>query len=105
MKILGELQTRMKRLSDFRELTSFFFEELGEIDLDLMVNPKMKIERLADAKISLELALELLQGDIDTRSIEKIKEVFIAAIQKKEMKNGQVLWPVRVALSGEKFSP
>jgi hypothetical protein len=29
----------------------------------------------------------------------------VEEIKKAEMKNGQVLWPIRVALSGEEFSP
>ena len=31
--------------------------------------------------------------------------LFVSAIKEAGMKNGQVLWPARVALSGEEFSP
>lgn len=105
MKILSELQTRMKRLSDFRPLTEFFFAEVKDLDTELIVNPKMKVETLADAKKSLEVALEILKKDFDISSMDAIKEIFIEEIKNHEMKNGQVLWPVRVALSMEQFSP
>jgi nondiscriminating glutamyl-tRNA synthetase len=66
----------------------------------------MKIESLADVKLSLAAALEILENtENNLSSIEEIKNVFIEEIKKREMKNGQVLWPVRVALSMQKFSP
>lgn len=66
----------------------------------------MKLESLEDVKVSLELALDILQNSlVDTENPESIKEVFVQAIQEAGMKNGQVLWPVRVALSMEQFSP
>lgn len=106
LKILQELQTRMKKLSDFHELTAFFFRDIKDLDTELIVNKKMKIETVADAKKSLELALNILKDwDINTDDIESIKIVFIEQIKKGGMKNGQVLWPVRVALSMEQFSP
>ena len=96
----------MKRLSDFRELTDFFFEqEVADLDTELIVNKKMKIEALTDAKLSLEVALEVLSKEIDTESMEKVKNTFIEEIKSRKMKNGQVLWPVRVALSMQQFSP
>lgn len=105
MKILEELQTRMKRLSDFRELTEFFFEDLADLDTELIVNAKMKVDTLADAKTSLEVALWILQKDFNDTNMQEIKDVFIEEIKANDMKNGQVLWPVRVALSMQQFSP
>ena len=66
----------------------------------------MKVVSIADAKVSLSTALELLENiDILLENPEQIKEAFIDIIKSKEMKNGQVLWPVRVALSMQQFSP
>ena len=36
---------------------------------------------------------------------EKIKTCLMSTIERLGLKNGQVLWPLRVALSGEPFSP
>ena len=37
--------------------------------------------------------------------IEPLKEYFLTEIKNEDLKNGQILWPIRVALTGEKFSP
>jgi hypothetical protein len=66
----------------------------------------MKVVSILDAKKSLMVALELLENnDISLTTPEEIKQAFINIISSKDMKNGQVLWPVRVALSMQKFSP
>lgn len=36
---------------------------------------------------------------------EKIKEYIIPRIAEANKKNGQILWPLRVALTGKEFSP
>nr|MDD3719935.1 glutamate--tRNA ligase [Candidatus Gracilibacteria bacterium] len=104
-KIIKELQTRLKRLGEYRELTKFFYNDVGHISQDLLVNEKMKIENIDIAKKGLYLALEILSANNDFQSVDEVKNVFVEGIQKAEMKNGQVLWPVRIALSGEKESP
>ena len=47
-------------------------------------------------------ALEALD---DYSTEESIKTVLTEVIQKLGLKNGQVLWPMRVALSNEEYSP
>lgn len=37
--------------------------------------------------------------------MESIKTPILEAIASSGKKNGQVLWPLRIALSGEEFSP
>lgn len=106
LKIIDELKTRMKTLNQFKGLTAFFFEDVKDLDTELIVNPKMKVTTLADAKDSLKIWLEILESDLlDINNPESIKDVFIEEIKKREKKNGQILWPLRVALSMEKFSP
>lgn len=106
LKILGELQTRMKIFNEFRPLTEYFFHDVSDLNPELIVNPKMKVATLAEAKKSLEVALELLHNpQIELETLDQIKTSFIDIISNKEMKNGQVLWPVRVALSMQQFSP
>jgi len=105
-KILAELQTRLKKLSDYKELTHFLYNDIKSIEIDMYLNPKMKIESVVDVKKALKVSLDVLNNtDIDLESPESIKETFIMKIKEAEMKNGQVLWPVRVALSAENFSP
>lgn len=102
-KILAELQVRMKRFDEYVGLTNFFYSDAA-IRSDLLVSQKMKIENIDFAKESLQLVQEVLSsGDFSTMDI--LKEPLLAAIANAGRKNGQVLWPLRIALSGEEFSP
>ena len=108
LSILTELKTRLIIFKDYIALTSFFYNEF-EIQkniLDLLMNAKMKIENMEMVKKSLLLWLEIITNHTgEFSSIDEIKNIFVEEIKKAEMKNGQVLWPIRVALSGEEFSP
>jgi glutamyl/glutaminyl-tRNA synthetase len=64
----------------------------------------MKIESEADGLASLQFALPLLESG-DYSSLEALKAPILEAIALAGKKNGQILWPLRVALSGEEFSP
>lgn len=108
LSILNELKTRLVILKDYKELTKFFYYdfEVHAQQKELLINPKMKIEDISQAKKWLEIALNVLQSPgKDFENIDEIKNIFIEKIAQAGMKNGQVLWPVRVALSGEEFSP
>ena len=106
-KVFDELKTRVKNFSEIKNFTSFFYTD--DINLpaeDLLVNPKMKIKDLEIVIKWLKLALEVLnEKENDFESIDEIKDTFVSKIKEAEMKNGQVLWPVRCALSWEQFSP
>ena len=105
-KILRELQTRLRKFSDFESLTSFFYQEREKYDTSLLIHEKMKIMSKDDAKRYLELSLKKLwEGNIDFENPESIKNSFLEMISHEGLKNGQVLWPLRVALSWEMFSP
>jgi glutamyl/glutaminyl-tRNA synthetase len=69
-----------------------------------LINEKMKIKDIETVKKALNIALDILKNNWDFNSIDEIKNIFIEKIKEAEMKNGQVLWPVRVALSWEQFS-
>ena len=49
--------------------------------------------------------MDTLNSLENIESLEQIKNIFIENIKNAEMKNWQVLWPVRCALSCEKYSP
>jgi glutamyl-tRNA synthetase len=102
-KVIRELQTRMKRFDEFVWLTHFLYQDI-RVRKELLCNPKMKIENELDALDSLKLVYPLLE-QADYRDIEKIKAPILEAIAGSGKKNGQVLWPLRIALSGEEFSP
>lgn len=96
------IQERLKFFAEASDLLKFFFVQ-SEYEVSLFEHKKMKVD-LATAKLALEKSLETLQKleDWDEASI---KDGLIALVEKMEMKNGQILWPIRVALTGQKFSP
>lgn len=105
LKILSEIKGRMKKYSEFKELSSLFYDE-KVCDTHLFISEKMQINTLEDAKKSLSIALDILKSkNWDFESIESVKQVFIQEITSRWLKNGQILWPVRVALSCEPTSP
>lgn len=104
-KILNELKTKIKKFNEFKESTNFFYSDEIKFASDLLVNEKMKIADLETAKKSLEVAKEVIENLNWDENINDLKEIFVAKIKEAEMKNGQVLWPTRVALTGEQFTP
>ncbi len=102
-KIIKELQTRMKRFDEFVTLTRFFYGDITQRP-ELMVNPKMKIESIDDGVESLRFVLPFIENG-DYSSLDAFKAPILAAIAESGKKNGQVLWPLRIALSSEEFSP
>ena len=104
-KIFSELKTRIKHFSEYKNYSSLFYSDHKIADENLFLNEKMKITSTSIVKEALEIALDVVSEVESDASINTLKETFIPKIKEKEMKNGQVLWPVRVALSGEEFSP
>jgi len=102
-KIITELQTRMKRFDEYRELTAFLYAE-PKLAPELFANPKMKIESEDGGREALAFLLPLLET-ADYSSLDAFKEPILNAIANVGKKNGQILWPLRVALSGEQYSP
>ncbi|MCF7836871.1 glutamate--tRNA ligase [Candidatus Gracilibacteria bacterium] len=93
---------RMKFFGEAREFLHYFF---GEIDppVELFENPKMKVDRTTAAEALTE-SLPVLKA-VENWTTEEIQKSLLELVTKLEWKNGQLLWPLRVALSGEKFSP
>ena len=68
-----------------------------------MFHKKMKTSA-QDAPPMLQAAKEVLQGLPDFKQ-ETIHDAMLALAQELGVKNGQLLWPLRVALSGTPVTP
>lgn len=101
--VLSELKLRMKRFDEFRELSQFFYHT-AEIRRELFVNAKMKIETEEEGIEALRFILPILES-IEYSDLESFKTPILSAIANAWKKNGQILWPLRIALSWEEFSP
>ena len=82
-----------------------YFFKLPDYDRNLLTHEKMQVD-LAQAKISLEKAKENLQTcEGKNWSEENLKEQLLKLIEKLGLKTGQLLWPIRAALTGQQLSP
>ena len=80
-----------------------FLQQVPAYDVALYENKKMKTTPEV-AKHGLELALAALQSVSDW-SNENLFNVLKEAASANELKNGQILYPVRIALSGLETTP
>ena len=103
LKFVGELlKTRLETLNDIPSLIDFI-DELPEYSTELYIHKKMKTtEEIALSSLKLVLPVLEKQEKWDNDSLyEKLMEL----AKENGLKNGQILWPVRTALSGKPSSP
>ena len=101
-KLLKMLQSRVDVLEDIPSKIDFL-EEYGEIDPALYFNKKMKSDAEI-AKAVLPKAAEVLKN-IEKFENAELYAALVALAQENGMKNGQVLWCVRIALTGRENTP
>ena len=101
-KIAELLQKRLETLNDIPGLVAFF-KELPEYGTELYTHKKMKTNDEI-ALSSLKAALPVLEG-LEDWNTQSIHDALMALVGELGIKNGQLLWPVRTALSGEPTSP
>lgn len=96
------LQPRVEVFTTIPEQVGFL-EKLDDYSLDLFYHKKMK----TDSKMSVPIideAIEAIKG-IEDYTEQNVHNALFELVGKLGMKNGQVLWPIRVAVSGEAVSP
>lgn len=102
IKISELLQTRVEVLTDIKEKLDFF-KELPEYSIDIYIHKKMKTN-YENSLESLKKALPVLEA-LTEWNLNSLSESITKLIQDIGVKNGQVLWPLRTALSGKESSP
>lgn len=104
MEIAGLLQARTELFTDIPEAVDFI-DTLPEYDIALYTHKKMKTNP-ENSLDSLKAVLPILES-IDEKdwTIDNIHEKLFELIAEKEVKNGIILWPLRVAVSGKAFTP
>lgn len=93
------------RLSKFKEIPSLlsFFRELPDYPVDFYVNKKSKTT-LENSPQMLEAAIGVLE-QLPVWELTKIHDSLIELAEKLEVKNGTLLWPVRIAAAGTLVTP
>ena len=100
---LAELmQGRTEVFSQIPQMVRFL-AEMPAFDNELYTHKKMKTDAEV-AKKALTLVRPVLLGVTDWTE-EALHSAVMAAIAESGMKNGQVLWPLRIAISGQANTP
>lgn len=103
MKLMAELlQPRTELFTDIPEQVDFI-DQLPDYDIGMYTHKKMKTNS-ENSLEALKEILPVLEGVSDW-TLQNIHDALFALIEKLELKNGRILWPLRVAVSGKQFTP
>lgn len=96
------LKTRTEIFKNIPEQIDFI-DNLPEYDSDLYVHKKMK----TNEENSLEVLKQILPvlEQLEVWNQNSIHDAMFKLIETLSLKNGRILWPLRVALSGKSFTP
>jgi len=95
-------KSRLETLNDIDDIIDFF-EEVPEYDKALYTHKRMKTNPENSLTI-LKQVLPVLES-IDDYHMDYLHDSIMAFVQEAGLKNGQVLWPLRTALSGKMSTP
>ena len=80
-----------------------FFSQVPDYDKEIFINKKSKTT-LESSKLVLDVAINDLSKLIEW-SYNSIHDCLISLAEKMRFKNGTVMWPVRIAVSGKSVTP
>ena len=92
--IVALIQDRLEKLSDFKELTKFFYEK-PEVDINLFGE---------NYKEHLKSAIEVFEKNNDW-NLENIGNFLLELCDRKEFPRGSFFMSLRIAITGMKFTP
>lgn len=101
-KVSKLLQNRTEVLTEIPSKVGFF-NELCDYDLNIYVHKKMKTT-LEISLSSLREALPVLES-IEEWNETNIHDSLMSLIERLGIKNGQMLWPIRTAITGWEVTP
>jgi len=100
-KAIAPYQERMKKLSEIKELTDFFFAKELKYDKALLRWKNMDDKELIESLDKLEKILfKIEEGKWTKENLEKV----LMAEAEKMGDRGFLLWPLRAALTGKEAS-
>lgn len=102
-KMIELLRTRISKLSEMDEKMAFFIA-LPDYDKELFLNKKNKIADFEIVKTVLTEALGTLEA-VDSFDNDTLFAALVPIAEKLGVKNGTVMWCVRIAVSGMSATP
>jgi len=97
------LQQRVAILSEIPEMVDFI-DELPEYDVEMYFHKKMKTDKEICIK-ALEASLDVYNAIENWESVDELQVRIQQLPEKLGLKNGQVYWPIRTAVTGKQFTP
>ena len=101
-KIANMVKTRIEIWPDIAPMVDFF-NEVPEYDTAIYCHKKMKTDTESSLKVLKEV-LPVLEAHDDYTN-DALYACLSDFVKAHEYKNGYVLWPVRIALSGKEMTP
>lgn len=99
-KILGQ---RVEIFSDIPDMVDFLTKLNEDYDVEMFTNKKSK----TNAQISKDILTDVIPKLEELKSWDEttLHDFLMGYAQEHEMKNGTLLWPVRIALAGKQVTP
>ena len=101
-KLAEMVKTRIEVFPDIQGLIDCF-EKVPEYDCSLYAHKKMKTTEESSLE-ALKALLPVLEEQEDY-SNDALYERLLECVKEKGCKNGQILWPIRIAMSGKQTTP
>ncbi|MFH1443955.1 MAG: hypothetical protein ABIG34_01020 [Candidatus Peregrinibacteria bacterium] len=98
------IHERVTFLKDGPDMLAFFYEE-PKVSVELLANAKQKVTEDLLPKIFKTLKETLKKISEDAWTVDTLKEKLLASAKAEELSQGQLLWPLRAALTGLPYSP
>lgn len=95
------LQTRLTTLSEVLDLAGWFFKKDLKLTAEILTPAKSHNDK---TKLALRQTIEIIPA-ITNWNITNLQTVITTVKEQSGLSNQEFLWPVRMALSGEKQSP
>ena len=96
------VQTRLNTLTEIPEMVDFF-DRLPEYSNDLYSHKKMKTNP-ENSLEALQMVIPVFEAMTEW-TFDSVHDALINLAAEKELKNGRIMWPVRVAASGKPTTP
>ncbi|MCD7840127.1 MAG: glutamate--tRNA ligase [Erysipelotrichaceae bacterium] len=97
------LQPRVERLIDIEDMTDFINEALP-FDANIYTHKRMKTNP-ENSLEALELVADKLKDYDDFNDDDAMSDFLVALAKENGLKNGRIMWPLRVALSNKQSTP
>ena len=96
------LQPRVLKFTEVPQMLQFF-KELPDYPTDFFINKKSKAT-LENAPVMLQKSIDLLSS-LEDWSVPSLHDKLLQLAKDLEVKNGTLLWPVRIAAAGQTVTP